>query len=143
MGKQSQFAEILESKIRSDLSKDQAPLECSREFDTDPAHLAYLMSQIQRLNFTSKKTTFAYPSLKRPTNTHPRVQEKPSIELPPHVLTETELQAANDFKNWNEALNPRFSKAELKAAFRRLAKRLHPDLSLKSGSPIDGPQTSF
>lgn len=119
MSKQVQFAEILEGKLRNQASTAQFDSSVRQEFDTDPAHLAYLMSQVQKLGTTPKRATTAYPrAIPRP--------------LPAYILTPIEQKAAAYFQQWNEILNPRFTKSELKAAFRRLAKKLHPDLSLRA-----------
>lgn len=92
----------------------------SREFDTDPAHLAYLMSQVQKLETPHNRAAKAYP-------------QAPPRPVTPYLLTEPQSKAQVYFQSWDEPLSPRFTRAELKAAFRRLAKRLHPDLSLRSG----------
>jgi hypothetical protein len=119
MSRQPLFSEILEAKLENQGDLKQFNHCSSRDFDTDPAHLAYLMSQVQRLKTPLKAANKAYPHF-------------PSRPITPYNLTELEAKAQAFFQNWSETLSPRFSRAELRSAFRRLAKKLHPDLSPSS-----------
>ncbi|MFZ4403571.1 MAG: hypothetical protein ACOYOK_05655 [Pseudobdellovibrionaceae bacterium] len=46
---------------------------------------------------------------------------------PPHQLSDEQKKSKSYFANAKENLNPAFQRHELKSAFRRLAKKLHPD----------------
>jgi hypothetical protein len=126
MGQTPSFAEILEGKlgnsefVRATTSPIDAPFR-SGEFDSSPAHLAYLLGQIAKPPQDLRPRKSPYP---RP----------PARPVQPHILNDLQTKALSFFTHWGEVLTPAFSKGELKSAFRRLAKKLHPDLSQRSGS---------
>jgi hypothetical protein len=135
MGNFMDFAKILEGKIRKEvesnlisegiqvLNPGKSSADCfggSREIDTHPAHLAFLMSQvsIHKGQAIPKKST--YP--------------KPTVKIrPPHFLTEVQIGAFQFFIQMGSQLHPNFSSKELKQQFWLLAKLLHPDYSKDSG----------
>ncbi len=135
MGDFMNFAQILEGKIRKEVESslvsegiaarnvDNSSAENfggRREIDTDPAHLAYLMSQLPaaKTAFSPLKSTYPKPAPKA---------------RPPHFLTESQSLAYQFFMHWGGTLSPSFNAKELKQQFWSLAKRLHPDCPQGSG----------
>lgn len=114
------FAAKIESKIRQEYSQESFDLSrdlgraAGQEFDTSPAHLAFLMSQVQPL-----KSTAAHKAYKAGPRPAPK----------PHLLNATQNAAAAVFARFGAELSPAFRPNELKKAFRTLAKKLHPDHS--------------
>jgi len=126
-----EFAQILEDKIRKDLESPR-PNESfaglprnhhHREIDTDPAHLAYLLSQLntQKPGPQSQRSTYPKP-VPRPRKVH--------------FLTPLQLRAHRFFTDNGAALTRDFTAKELKHGFWTLAKKLHPDHSKGSGAPF-------
>lgn len=118
------FASILEGKIRKEIESSMnsrpSPSINVDNFDTDPAHLAFILSQVSPLKSVKVASKSGYP----------RTQPKP---ITPHQLTEAQQKARNTFAKWGLELSPAFTRHELKKGFWSLAKRLHPDHSGLSG----------
>lgn len=122
MGGFSEFARVIEQKIRRDLkaelqaedlvSRGENP-NFTREYDDSPRGMAWLIGKTPRATIIDPRGKTAYG-----------VKERP---LPPHKLNVFQMSAVRFFLDHGVSLSPRFSKKELKAAFRKLALRLHPD----------------
>lgn len=127
MGSQRSFHEILEEKL------GPTPMR-SPETDhipgaTDPANLAYLMGQIGVFRFEAPRPR-PKPVPRRLAST----SFQPRESGVPHTLTERQKTAMLWFARFEENLLPDFTERELKQAFRRLARRFHPDV--QSGSEL-------
>lgn len=128
MQQDSEFAKILKQKSENVFGQDTVQMEFSRQQNlliehlngADPAHLTFLISQIQTLKLPAnfKKSTYPKPTPK------PRK---------PHALNSQQQQAFARFQAWGSSLSPGYSSKELKTEFRSLAKKLHPDISKNNG----------
>lgn len=124
-----QFEKQLGQKIQGDLHSQKLRLQ-SEIIDTDPSCLSQILGQTKvfKAPFGPKK----YPTPRR------------SQPIPkPHDLTPEQFSSLQFFTSWGESLTGHFSKQELKAAFRRLAKKLHPDLSRQSSEVFMQLKASF
>lgn len=90
-----------------------APSEKSFVTGLDPAHLAYLMGQTERLSTVSPRGKYAPPTV------------KPQRKA--HVLSDLQREALEFLKKFMGALDETFTSSELKKAFRKAALSLHPD----------------
>ncbi len=139
------FAQILEGKIRKDIEasmssssnsqqnvdnsgaktarKNQESFGQRSEIDTDPAHLAYLMSQLKT----------AKTSISPLKSSYPKPAPRPRTE---HSLTPLQSRALRFFTSHGVDLGSAFTAKELKKGFWTLAKKLHPDHSKGSGAPF-------
>lgn len=139
------FAQILEGKIRNDIENSmgisansqqkqstQRPetFSQSKEIDTDPAHLAYLMSQVNMLKTANSPRETSNTSFK---TGYPQPAPRP---VKPHSLTPLQARAHRFFASHGLELSPAFSAKELKKGFWTLAKKLHPDCSKGSSGPF-------
>lgn len=79
----------------------------------DPTHLAYLLGQVGRREFTSKRGHYPRPTI--------RPQRKA------HAFSPSQQQAFEFLKTWIHDLSEGFTASELKKAFRQAAIILHPD----------------
>ncbi len=109
MGNKS-FADILVDKILEKESRTYSDVR-----DTSPAHLAFLMGNIEKVSFQSKSQ---YPVQK------PQQAPKPR---PAHTFNEQQKNAFQFFSKWVPHFRDNFSQDELKMTFRQLAKAFHPD----------------
>jgi hypothetical protein len=124
MRAQASFQEILEEKMTQSQPAGQNSTTMAMEpglFDSDPAHLAFLLGQVNVFRFE-----------------RPRPQVRPAAPPPPkkqrvrgtdHELSEEQRWSFEWFVAKGERLDPDYTEGELKAAYRRLARRLHPDLN--------------
>lgn len=80
---------------------------------TDPAHLAYLLGQINRLEFN------------RPRGQYPAPQVRPQRKA--HAFSSEQRYSYEFLKTWAHTLSEGFTATELKKAFRQAAISLHPD----------------
>jgi len=85
----------------------------STMLDSDPAHLAFLMSQVSRVQTSAPKGKYPAPVV--------RPQRKA------HTLNAAQTQAFNFFTIYIHDFSPGFTEAELRKSFRKLALILHPD----------------
>lgn len=126
MNRMSTFQEILEGKMQeADVRETPPPRETGA---AEPAHLAFLLGQTPVFRFQKPAPARTFrPTVSasaRPSPLRPR-----RTQGAPHVLSERQKTAVEWFARFDEVLPPDFSPSELKAAFRRLARRLHPDHS--------------
>lgn len=111
------FQEILEEKMTSTTPKSSLS---HREIGaTDPAHLSFLLGRVGIFHFRSRVGPHPFPSTK--------TSDSKSVTTPDHHLDERQRNALQWFSRWHEVLPLNFEKKQLKGAFRRLARRLHPD----------------
>jgi hypothetical protein len=118
--KELSFEQILQSKLHH-LEPQQESFERhypATNVSLEPANLAYLLGSLPvfQLNKGPKR--------------QPQQESKKPIrrsQMAPHQLSEAQAKAKSWFFDRGEDLKADFTKAELKAAFRKLALRLHPD----------------
>jgi hypothetical protein len=109
---QGSFKEILREKM-SDFHPIPPLKSTPEKLSLDPIHMAFLLGNVQKR--MTQCSRGSYPqSIVRP-------QRKP------HVLTATQRHSYEFLKSWVRDLSEGFSSVELKKAFRRAAKILHPD----------------
>jgi hypothetical protein len=123
MGRFEDFAATLEKKIRREIENEMregfSEGKCGPElaFGTDELAIgfAWMMGQPFSRSETVpvSKGRSAYGVRPRP----PR----------PHTLSERQSLAKELFGRWGAVLSPAFRPAELKSAWRRVAKAVHPD----------------
>lgn len=123
--KSSEFAEILREKLKNQSADLSAKAGYSPFEELDPAHLSYLMGQIPATKFQSQKQ---YPRQKNRSTEKPQNPQPKPLTAPEHLSAEGQ-KAWLFFALQGENLGVHFSKLEVKQTFRRLAKRLHPDLN--------------
>lgn len=129
MRSQPSFHQILLEKM----SPEAHPIP-EQPQDTSPAHMAFLLGELPVFRFAKA------PSLRHrqsqshgpsPKRKEPRlaqaVRAAPRPPGPAHPLNENQKVAKDWFAQHGESLLEDFTVNELKAAFRRLALRLHPD----------------
>lgn len=92
----------------------------STYIDTDPSHLAFLMSQIGKFEFETRRGQYPRPAI------------RPQRPRPAHALSPSQKQSFEFLKTYIHDLSEGFTGAELKKAFRQTAMILHPD---QGGSP--------
>lgn len=121
---QTTFQQILEEKMAEPVTRPSFQRETG---GAEPAHLAFLLGQVGVFRFPAqRRPTMTTHSAKptpppRPTPTRPKG--------PAHSLDERQKTAMVWFANRGERLEEDFTSTELRSAFRRLARRLHPDIS--------------
>ncbi|MBK9322083.1 MAG: J domain-containing protein [Bdellovibrionaceae bacterium] len=120
MGTTVSFKQILEEKIKSPNRKSEG--EGQATSDLDPAHLAYLLGNLETFHFRP-----------RPAKIYPA---PPKAAIPPHKLTQSQLESCAFFESHGFKLSPAFSRKELKKGFRALALRLHPDMNKGAPGPF-------
>lgn len=102
------FKKILSDKIAEDQGSTGI---FNNTLASEPAHLSYLIGQIERTEIQLAR--FKYPHT-------PRLR-------PPHKLDAEQVLAFEFFKRIVTELSPSFTIIELRRAFRKAALRLHPD----------------
>ncbi|MBX2987008.1 MAG: hypothetical protein KF802_03840 [Bdellovibrionaceae bacterium] len=123
MKQNSSFQEILEEKLGAGRPTPETDWTLS---PGEPAHLAYLLGQIGVFRFPKPRPS---PPPSSPSREKPRpAVPAPRAKGPPHALSERQKTAMGWFQDQGEALADDFNEKELKTAFRRLARRLHPDV---------------
>jgi len=90
-----------------------SPEKETSSVQSEPAHLAYLLGKINRLEFSSARGQYPTPKV--------RPQRKP------HTFSSEQRQSYEFFKTWITSLPEGFTGTELKKAFRQAAMVLHPD----------------
>lgn len=90
----------------------------SSHVNTDPAHLAYLLGNIHRMEFAKARGQYPAPKV--------RPQRKP------HNMTNEQRLSYEFLKTWVHDFSEGFTGTELKKAFRQAAIILHPD---QGGTP--------
>lgn len=88
----------------------------STYIDTEPSHLAYLMSQIGKFEFDTRRGQYPRPAV------------RPQRPRPAHAFSPSQKQSFEYLKSYIHDLPEGFTAAELKTAFRKAALILHPDL---------------
>jgi len=111
MNAQASFKEILEEKLTKTAS---APRDESFVMNSDPAHLAFLIGQIRRVENTTPVGKYPVKKVLRPARK-------------PHVFTEAQQASYMYFRLEIADFSEGYNEAELKKAFRQLALVLHPD----------------
>ncbi|KYG62481.1 hypothetical protein AZI86_16750 [Bdellovibrio bacteriovorus] len=113
MSFQTSFKQILREKMgQQEAAPAQNP---STYIDTDPSHLAFLMSQIGKFEFETRRGHYPRPAI------------RPQRPRPAHAFSESQKQSFEFLKSYIHDLSEGFTGAELKTAFRKAAIRLHPD----------------
>lgn len=148
------FSEILYSQIsaRNSAKNFKNPSENQKStpgFETmDPAHLAYLIGNIQ-LKIQSpvdKKSAYFQKNRTQKTFESQRLPPGDSLDKAPtsapkaipHALSPEQQKAFDFFVIWKRPLPVNFSASELRSGFRQLALKIHPDTQdqdLKNKSP--------
>ncbi|WP_295904410.1 J domain-containing protein [uncultured Bdellovibrio sp.] len=111
MSFQASFKQILREKMSETSSSSQG--NSSANLHADPLHLAYLLGQINRLEFQTPRGQYPAPKV--------RPQRKP------HALSASQRLSYEFLKTWIHDLSEGFTASELKKAFRQTAMILHPD----------------
>lgn len=121
MGRFEEFAKTLEAKIRRDIESELMPkIEAdflAGEQDDLPRGFAWIWSQ-QPANPARDSTLSA-----RGRQVYGRYHKPP----PPHVLTPAQSEARALFARFGGELSDSFRIADLRQAWRRVARRTHPD----------------
>lgn len=119
MGQFLEFARIIEEKIKTEMKRAHSsptPSEHNRVHDDLPPGFSSLLanqSQSRPTHPTQSRAKKAYGVVAKP--------------LPPHDLSPEQKLAAHIFQTYQTPLSPRFTRKELKTAWRKLAKKTHPD----------------
>lgn len=96
--------------------QEAAPAQNPHQYiDTDPSHLAYLMSQIGKFEFETRRGQYPRPPI------------RPQRPRPAHTFSESQKQSFEFLKSYIHDLSEGFTASELKTAFRKAAIQLHPD----------------
>ncbi|KHD87660.1 MAG: hypothetical protein OM95_13230 [Bdellovibrio sp. ArHS] len=111
MSFQASFKQILRDKMGE--NSNFSPENQVSSLNSDPAHLAFLLGQINRLEFQTRRGH--YP------------QQKVRPQRKAHSFTPTQKLAYEFLKTWAHDLHEGFTATELKKAFRQAALALHPD----------------
>ncbi|WII71443.1 J domain-containing protein [Bdellovibrio sp. 22V] len=111
MSFQASFKQILREKMGQNTASSLGN-EASH-LNSDPAHLAYLLGQIGRVELQTPRGHYPAPKV--------RPQRKP------HSFSPSQRQAYEFMKSWIHDLSEGFTATELKKAFRQAALILHPD----------------
>lgn len=125
----SSFRDILNQKMTGATSRPPTANQTTEGLD--PAHMAFLLGQVAvtKLANSTVSQKFGRPP-KRPAQTRARPQG------PAHSLDERQKLAFAWFLDQGESLLADFNAQELKGAFRRLARRLHPDVTKGPNGPF-------
>jgi hypothetical protein len=110
MSFQASFKQILREKMTGNSHQNSSS---GLLLDSDPAHLAFLMSQISKVQTSAPKGKYPAPAV--------RPQRKA------HTLNAAQTQAFNFFSIYTHDFSPGFTEGELRKAFRKSALALHPD----------------
>ena len=110
MSFQASFKQILREKMHGTQAEKSF---AGTILDSDPAHLAFLMSQVSRVQSPAPRGKYPAPAV--------RPQRKA------HTLNAAQTQAFNFFTIYIHDFSPAFTEGELRKAFRKLALILHPD----------------
>lgn len=133
------FKDILTEKIRGSTSNTQAAThfqEASSAWThgTDPAHMAFLMSQMGRHQFPRNKSTYKTASHDSRTSQNSRhshhsqaQRPQPAVLRPSHDLTSDQRHSLEALQTYCPELQDTFTEVELKKAFRQGALKAHPD----------------
>lgn len=113
MSFQTSFKHILREKMNETAGAETQ--NSSARLDSDPAHLAYLMSQVGKFHFNS------------PRGQYPRPPVRPAKPRPAHNLSSSQKLSFEFLKTYIHDLSEGFTATELKKAFRQTALALHPD----------------
>lgn len=120
MGSFQSFAQELEKRIRKEIEKEflqPEPSSPSEVKDFPSETWTHLVGQVGTFRFQADPRAAAYH------RTRPAPKPRPA-----HNLNEIQSKAWTFFQSHLEIpLEPNFSQSQLKAAFRALALRLHPD----------------
>ncbi|KYG63043.1 hypothetical protein AZI87_16530 [Bdellovibrio bacteriovorus] len=111
MSFQASFKQILRDKMGENTSF--SPEKESSSLNSDPAHMAFLLGQINRLEFQTRRGHYPQPKV--------RPQRKA------HNFSVSQKLAFEFLKTWVHDLHEGFTANELKKAFRQAALALHPD----------------
>lgn len=111
MMSQASFKEILEEKLTGARS---TPRDDSFVMNNDPAHLAFLIGQIRKVENASTKGKYPAQKVLRPARK-------------PHAFTEAQQCSYLFFRMEIADFSEGYTEAELKKAFRQLALIFHPD----------------
>ncbi|MBV2169605.1 MAG: J domain-containing protein [Bdellovibrio sp.] len=111
MSFQASFKQILREKMGSQTSSSEG--KSAFTVNEDPAHLAYLLGQISRLEVHSPRGHYPPPKV--------RPQRKA------HNFTSAQRLSYEFLKSWIHDLSEGYTGSELKKAFRQAAMILHPD----------------
>lgn len=111
MSFQASFKQILREKMGEKASS--SPGMNTSNVHADPAHMAYLLGQISRLEFQTPRGQYPAPKV--------RPQRKP------HNFSATQKLSYEFLKTWIHDFSEGFTANELKKAFRQVAMVLHPD----------------
>ncbi len=96
-------------------TQDSSAQNSSIYIDSDPAHLAYLMSQVGKFEFRNTRSQYPKPAV------------RPQRPRPAHNLTASQKLSFEFLKTYVHDLSEGFTATELKKAFRQTAIILHPD----------------
>lgn len=137
------FAEILSEKLNQHSNQSHKNSIDSLESPTQQENFSASEEKFQRftqeLRFASEAFYFQ-PSRKtqiyqKNSAASSALKAEPAAsKTKSHPLNERQQTAYDYYQNLGISLSPSFSRSELKAAFRKLAKKLHPD---HGGSPLD------
>lgn len=125
MKSSTSFQDILAGQMHSQDSDSDFHWENADSSTTQDLEPALLSTLLGRVPVTKSQRHFQQQKAYRPAPPKPIV---------PYSLPQSEQNAVEFFQHWGVALSPRFKTAELKKAFWRLAKELHPDHSGRSGA---------
>lgn len=109
------FKQILRGKLAEETGVS-TPAPSANQ--VDPAHMAYLIGQLEVFKMRGKKQSYPAPKV--------RPQRKP------HCFSPLQKQAFTFIKSWIHDLPEGFTEGELKRAYRQAALILHPD---RGGTP--------
>lgn len=106
------FAEIFLAKLNPEPTR--APLKANTTLE--PANLSILLGQCHKVLFNTKPPK-AY------------LRTKVNIPRTPHKLSTSAQKAMYFFESNGFSLDPGYTRKELQQAFRKLAKKMHPDFN--------------